>query len=81
VTTGLRIGVHLPQFGAAATREGVVAVARMAEEAGLDSVWVGDHIAFPQSGAVGYPYPGGGLPMGRAMDGSRRWLRCRSRPR
>lgn len=60
----VRVGVHLPQFGGAATRDGVVAVARLAEDAGLDSVWVGDHIAFPCNPTTPYPYPGGGLPMG-----------------
>lgn len=66
----VRVGVHLPQFGGAATREGVIAVARLTEEAGLDSVWVGDHIAFPCHPTTPYPYKGGGLPMG-PQDG---WL-------
>lgn len=59
-----KLGVHLPQFGPAATPDGLIAVARVAEAAGLSSLWVGDHIAFPMSGDAGYPYPAGGVPMG-----------------
>jgi probable F420-dependent oxidoreductase len=58
----MKVGVHVPQWGPSATRDGVLAVARTAEEAGLDSVWVADHIVFPlRSGSV-YPYRAGGVP-------------------
>ncbi len=43
---GPRIGLCLPYEGSASAQD-VVDVARAAESAGLDSVWVGDHIAFP----------------------------------
>jgi probable F420-dependent oxidoreductase len=54
----VRIGFHLPQWGAGATRESVLAVARVVEDAGLDSVWVADHIVYPMQEG-GSEYPGG----------------------
>ncbi len=56
------VGVHLPQWGSGATRDGVVTVARAAERAGLDSVWVADHVVYPLYGDSEYPYRGGGVP-------------------
>jgi probable F420-dependent oxidoreductase len=56
------IGVHLPQWGSEATRDGVMTVARAAEEAGLDSVWVADHVVYPLYGDSTYPYRRGGVP-------------------
>ena len=61
---GPRIGLCLPYEGSA-TAQDVVDVAQAAEWAGLDSVWVGDHIAFPveftsQNPTMAdgkYPYP------------------------
>ncbi len=61
---GPKIGLCLPYEGPA-TAQDVVDVAQAAELAGLDSVWVGDHIAFPvefsspnPTSADGkYPYP------------------------
>lgn len=52
----MRVGVHLPQWGPGARRAGVVAVARAAEEAGLDSLWVADHVVIPVEGSADYPY-------------------------
>lgn len=60
----LRIGLCLPYEGSA-TAQDIVDVAQAAESAGLDSVWVGDHIAFPveftsQNPTMAdgkYPYP------------------------
>jgi probable F420-dependent oxidoreductase len=60
----VKLGIHLPQWGADATREGVLAVARAAEEAGLHSVWVADHIVHPLTTGSVYPYRGGGVPFG-----------------
>lgn len=56
------IGVHVPQWGAGATRDGVLTVARAAEDAGLDSVWVADHVVFPLYGDSKYPYRRDGVP-------------------
>ena len=61
---GPRIGLCLPYEGTA-TAQDIVDVAHAAETAGLDSVWVGDHIAFPveftsQNPTMAdgkYPYP------------------------
>lgn len=61
---GPRIGLCLPYEGSA-TAQDIVDVAQAAESAGLDSVWMGDHIAFPvdftsQNPTMAdgkYPYP------------------------
>lgn len=63
---GPRIGLCLPYEGSA-TAQDIVDAAQAAESAGLDSVWVGDHIAFPveftsQNPTMAngkYPYPTG----------------------
>jgi len=49
----MRLGVALRSMGAQATRETIVACARAAESAGLDDVWVQDHIAIPPDDAEG----------------------------
>jgi len=59
-----KIGLMLPYEGDVSA-EGIVRVARVAESSGLDSVWVGDHIAFPvEMNSINptmstgkYPYP------------------------
>ena len=52
----MKVGVHLPQWGPGARRDGVLAVARAAEESGLDSLWVADHVVIPIDGRGDYPY-------------------------
>lgn len=47
------LGVHLPQYGRAASAESVARCARQAEELGLSDVWVSDHLAVPAAN----PYP------------------------
>ena len=49
----MRLGVHLPQFGRAASSESIARAARQAEELGFDDVWVSDHLAVPD----GAKYP------------------------
>jgi probable F420-dependent oxidoreductase len=49
----MRLGVHLPQFGRAASAEAIRRAALQAEELGLDDVWVSDHQVVPAE--VGYP--------------------------
>ncbi len=44
----MKIGVNYRNWGAYATRENLLACARIADESSLDSVWVNDHIGFPQ---------------------------------
>jgi probable F420-dependent oxidoreductase len=58
----MRIGIHVPQWGPDANREGVMAVARAANDAGLDSVWVADHVVYPREGADAYPFRDDGPP-------------------
>jgi probable F420-dependent oxidoreductase len=62
------VGVHVPQWGYDATRAGVLAVACAAEDAGLDSVWVADHVVHPHRSVSEYPYKSGGIPLD-AEDG------------
>jgi probable F420-dependent oxidoreductase len=45
----MRFGVQLPHFGPLASGPGAVSIARRAEALGFDSVWVGDHLAYPPS--------------------------------
>lgn len=52
----MKFGVHLPQWGPRATRGGVLAAARTAEEVGFDSVWVADHVVHPMSSSSAYPF-------------------------
>lgn len=64
----MKFGIHLPQWGPDATRDGVLLVARTAEATGLDSVWVADHLVFPTRSESTYPYRSGGRPF-EAQDG------------
>jgi probable F420-dependent oxidoreductase len=54
------LGAHLPNQGPLATREAVMTFCREAEEAGIASLWVSDHVIFPRT-ATG-SYPGGRFP-------------------
>src|ERR1043165_10008758 len=54
------IGCHLPNQGPLATREALATFARAADERGVASLWVSDHVIFPRS-ATG-SYPGGRFP-------------------
>ena len=54
------IGCHLPNQGPLATGEALVRFAREAEQRGVASLWVSDHIIFPRT-ATG-SYPGGRFP-------------------
>jgi probable F420-dependent oxidoreductase len=58
----VKVGIHLPQWGPDATREGVLSVALAAEQAGLDSVWVADHVVYPLVSSSRYPYREDGPP-------------------
>ena len=49
----MRLGIHLPQYGRAASPEAIRTVARRAEELGFADVWVSDHLVQP----AGQPYP------------------------
>ncbi|MFV0463955.1 MAG: TIGR03619 family F420-dependent LLM class oxidoreductase [Nostocoides sp.] len=43
----MRIGLHLPQLGRAASPENLVFVAQRAEALGFSDAWVSDHVAVP----------------------------------
>ena len=60
----MKVGIHVPQWGPDATREGVLAVAQATEAAGFDSVWVADHVVIPVKSDSTYPYHNGGTPFG-----------------
>jgi probable F420-dependent oxidoreductase len=49
---GLDVGV----YGPLADAETILSLARHAEEIGLDSIWLADHVAFPVSFKAVYPY-------------------------
>lgn len=52
----INIGVTVPNSGLLALPEHITAIAQRAEAAGLDSLWVGDHIAMPVEVTPRYPY-------------------------
>jgi probable F420-dependent oxidoreductase len=58
----IEIGVQLPQSGPLANRLGVLGLAADAEAAGVDSVWVSDHVVHPVHTISRYPYGKGGIP-------------------
>ena len=51
----MKLGIHLPQYGRAASPKAIRAVAVRAEALGLADVWVSDHILQPEG--QGYPSP------------------------
>jgi probable F420-dependent oxidoreductase len=54
----MEIGVTLPTVGPVAFREFILQAARLADEAGLHSVWTSDHVVLPKDrGRSTYPFP------------------------
>ena len=51
----MRLGIHLPQYGRAASPDAIRAVAQRAEALGLADLWVSDHVIQPAD--QGYPSP------------------------
>jgi probable F420-dependent oxidoreductase len=49
----MKLGIHLPQFGRAASPNAIATVAQRAEQLGFSDVWVSDHIVRP----VAQSYP------------------------
>ena len=49
----MKFGIHLPQFGRAASADSIRKAAVEAEQQGYDDIWVSDHLAIP----VDAPYP------------------------
>jgi probable F420-dependent oxidoreductase len=63
------IGCHLPVYGPAATREGLLLAARRIEALGYDSLWVSDHVVIPWEIRSRYPYNAtGDFPLSPATD-------------
>jgi probable F420-dependent oxidoreductase len=52
----MEFGCHLPIFGPAATRPGLLAFAREMERLGYESLWASDHIIIPHTIRSRYPY-------------------------
>lgn len=52
----MEIGLTMTQRGPSAQRETILAEARLAEELGYDSLWVGDHVVLPWRVESPYPY-------------------------
>ena len=52
----MEFGCHLPVYGAAATRETLLAFARRMEALGYDSLWASDHVVIPWRISSRYPY-------------------------
>ncbi len=59
----MRFGFALPQVGSAVGPEGLVTVAKRAEDLGFDSLWVLDRILWPVSPKAPYPIGDGSLPV------------------
>lgn len=60
----MRIGVLVPNSGPWPLEPGIVTMARAAEAAGFDSLWVSDHIVLPETIGSRYPF---------AADGRATW--------
>lgn len=56
----ITFGLDLPVFGDAATPETIIRAAETAELNGFDTLWVGDHITFPDH--IPDAFPSGGSP-------------------
>lgn len=56
----VRIGVRVPNAGPLPAEIGIPAMARAAEKAGFESLWVSDHVVMPQSIASPYPFTADG---------------------
>jgi probable F420-dependent oxidoreductase len=65
----MELGCHLPVYGPAATREGLLLAARRLEGLGYDSLWVSDHVVIPWQIRSRYPYNAtGDFPLSPATD-------------
>ena len=60
----MRIGARIPNAGPLPAELGIAGMARAAEEAGAQSVWVSDHLLMVDGTLEGYPY---------AVDGRANW--------
>jgi probable F420-dependent oxidoreductase len=56
----MELGLHLPQIGPMAGAAAIQRVAAHAEQGGLASLWVSDHVTFPCESKSTYPYSADG---------------------
>lgn len=64
-------GIHLPHVGRQGSRDSLLRMAKLADESGMHSGWVSDHIAWPATITSEYPYTeDGSFPGGTDMP----WL-------
>jgi probable F420-dependent oxidoreductase len=54
--SAMRFGIALPNYGSFAEPEILVRLARQAEDLGVDSIWVSDHLVAPVGAQSIYPY-------------------------
>lgn len=65
----LRFGLDVGIYGRLATREHILQLAELAETAGLDSIWLADHVIFPTTFTSRYPYsPSGTFPVDMTQE-------------
>jgi probable F420-dependent oxidoreductase len=65
----LEVGLDVGIYGRLATRDHILEVAELAESAGVESLWVADHVIFPKSFASPYPYsPTGTFPVDMTQE-------------
>jgi probable F420-dependent oxidoreductase len=56
----VRVGLFLPSVSPAATPEFLAAYGEEAEQAGFDSIWIGEHVVFVDEYSSKYPYAADG---------------------
>jgi len=65
----MEVGLHIPQVGPFARRDVIGRFARAAEEAGVDGLWVFDHVVIRKEQGSAYPYsPDGRLGFRPTLD-------------
>jgi probable F420-dependent oxidoreductase len=65
----LKFGLDVGIYGRLATREHILQLAELAETAGLDSIWLADHVIFPTTFTSKYPYsPSGTFPVDMTQE-------------
>jgi len=58
----IRLGAKLPHSGPLPRQLGLARMAERLEGAGFESIWVSDHIVFPEAVPSGYPFSADGRP-------------------
>ena len=59
----MEVGIDVGIYGALATPENVIGLAKFAEERNYNSIWLADHVVFPVKVKSRYPYsPDGSFP-------------------